>query len=81
MVELAKGVRDFPPEDKILREDIISRLKIVFESYGFSPFESPLIERLETLTAKFAAGNESDVSKEIFRLSDQCNRDLGLRLI
>ena len=78
-VEMAKGVRDFPPEDKIIREELISSLKEVFESYGYSPLETPSIERLDTLTAKFAAGTESDAAKEIFKLTDQGNRELGLR--
>ena len=78
-IEMAKGVRDFPPEDKIIREELVSELKEVFETYGYSPIETPSIERLDTLTAKFAAGNESDAAKEIFKLSDQGNRELGLR--
>jgi histidyl-tRNA synthetase len=78
-VEMAKGVRDFPPEDKIIRDKLVSSLKTVFESYGYSPLETPSIERLDTLTAKFAAGSESDAAKEIFKMSDQGNRELGLR--
>jgi histidyl-tRNA synthetase len=78
-VEMAKGVRDFPPEDKIIRDELINNLRIVFESYGYSPLETPSIERLDTLTAKFAAGTESDAAKEIFKLTDQGNRELGLR--
>jgi histidyl-tRNA synthetase len=78
-IEMAKGTRDFPPEDKIIREELVGKLKEVFESYGYSPLETPSIERLDTLTAKFAAGTESDAAKEIFKLSDQGNRELGLR--
>jgi histidyl-tRNA synthetase len=78
-IEMAKGVRDFPPEDKIIREELVSKLKEVFETYGFSPLETPSIERLDTLTAKFAAGTESDAAKEIFKFNDQGNRDLALR--
>jgi len=78
-IEMAKGTRDFPPEDKIIREELVSSLKEVFESYGYSPLETPSIERLDTLTAKFAAGSESDAAKEIFKLTDQGNRELGLR--
>jgi len=77
--ELAKGVRDFPPEEKILREQIVNNLKRVFERYGYNPLETPLIERAETLAAKFGAGEESDVMREMFRLKDQGNRELGLR--
>ena len=78
-IEMAKGVRDFAPEDKIIREELISKLKEIFETYGYSPLETPSIERLDTLTAKFAAGSESDAAKEIFKLTDQGNRELGLR--
>ncbi|MGV8086721.1 MAG: histidine--tRNA ligase [Candidatus Woesearchaeota archaeon] len=78
-IEMAKGVRDFTSEDKIIREELIGKLRLVFETYGYSPIETPSIERLDTLTAKFAAGSESDAAKEIFKLSDQGNRELGLR--
>jgi len=44
-IEMAKGTRDFPPEDKIIREYLVSNLKEVFESYGYSPLETPSIER------------------------------------
>ncbi len=78
-IEMAKGVRDFPPEDKIIRDDMVNKLVGIFQRYGYSPLETPSIERLDTLTAKFAAGTESDAAKEIFKLTDQGNRDLGLR--
>jgi len=78
-LETAKGVRDFPPEEKILRQNIVDIIRNVFERYGYNPIETPLIERLETLSAKFAAGESSDAIKEIFRLKDQGKRDLGLR--
>ncbi|MBD3202690.1 histidine--tRNA ligase, partial [Candidatus Woesearchaeota archaeon] len=42
-------------------------------------FETPVIERLDNLKAKFAAGEESDAFKEIFTFKDQGERDLGLR--
>ncbi len=73
----AKGTRDFPPEEKILRDEVVGKLKRVFESYGFNPLETPTFEKIEVLTAKFAGGEE--ILKEIFRLSDQGQRELGLR--
>ncbi|MFH1399831.1 MAG: histidine--tRNA ligase [Candidatus Woesearchaeota archaeon] len=78
-LQLAKGVRDFPPEDKIIRDEIVQTIKQCFELYGFNPIETPIIERYETLAAKFAAGEESDALKEIFKLTDQGGRELGLR--
>jgi histidyl-tRNA synthetase len=73
----AKGVRNFLPEEKIPREGIVEALKRVFELYGFSPLETPAIERLDLLSAKFAGGEE--ILKEIFKFRDQGDRDLGLR--
>ncbi|MBU0666639.1 MAG: histidine--tRNA ligase [Nanoarchaeota archaeon] len=78
-LETSKGMRDFPPEDKILRNQVVEKLTSVFEKYGYSPIETPVIERYEVLSAKAGAGDEADASKETFRLSDQGNRELGLR--
>ncbi len=78
-LERAKGTEDFPPEEKILRDEIINKLKKVFELYGYSPFETPIIERYDILSAKGAAGQESDALRETFKLTDQGNRQLGLR--
>ncbi len=78
-LELAKGVRDFPPEEKIVRNEVVDKLKVIFERYGFSPFETPVIERLDVLSSKGGAGEESDATKETFKLTDQGGRKLGLR--
>ena len=73
MIELAKGTRDFSPEEKIVRDKIMKILREVCELYGFNPIETPIIERYETLAAKFAAGEESDALKEIFITKDNGN--------
>lgn len=78
-IQTAKGVRDIPPEEKILKNRVISTLSEVFELYGFAPLETPVLERYETLAAKFAAGEASDALKETFKLKDQGDRDLALR--
>lgn len=78
-LDTAKGARDFPPEQKIARDKIVEKLKKIFELYGFNPLETPVFERLDVLTAKYAAGTESDAAKEIFKLEDQGKRKLGLR--
>jgi histidyl-tRNA synthetase len=76
-MELAKGVRDFPPEIQLIRESLFSKIRKSFERHGFSPFASPVLERLDTLTFKFQG--DEDVAKEIFRVQDQGGRELGLR--
>ncbi|MBI2145937.1 histidine--tRNA ligase [Candidatus Woesearchaeota archaeon] len=78
-LQTAKGVRDIPPEEKALKNQVVNTLTSVFELYGFQPLETPILERYETLAAKFAAGEESDALRETLKLKDQGNRDLGLR--
>lgn len=78
-LDTAKGMRDIMPEEAQLREEVISQLKSVFRSYGFVPLETPLIERYDVLSAKFGAGQESDAMSETYTLTDNGNRELGLR--
>ncbi len=73
----AKGTRDFPPEDKIIRQEVMNKLITFFERYGYSPLETPILERLDVLSAKYAGGAE--ILKETFSLKDQGDRDLCLR--
>ncbi|MGM5488141.1 MAG: histidine--tRNA ligase [Nanobdellota archaeon] len=77
--QLAKGVKDYPPAEMIVRQEITEKLKTVFERYGYNPMQTPILERYETLAVKFGAGDQSDAMKEIFRLHDQGDRELGLR--
>jgi histidyl-tRNA synthetase len=61
----------------ILRNNLFSTLRRIFERYGFSPVETPVLERFDILAAKYAGGSE--ILKETFRLNDQGGRDLCLR--
>ncbi|MBN1275467.1 histidine--tRNA ligase [Candidatus Woesearchaeota archaeon] len=78
-LQLARGTRDFPPEDKIARQELTKTLTNIFERYGFAPLETPVIERMDVLAAKYAGGETADVMKEVFRFQDQGGRELGLR--
>ena len=73
----ARGTRDFGPEEKIARQKIIDHLRKVFELYGFNPIETPSIERMDVLSAKYAGGSE--ILKETFAITDQGDRKLALR--
>ncbi len=79
LLENAKGTRDIPPEDQILRQEVIEIVQTIFEKYGFVPINTPIIERYDVLSVKFAAGEESDAMQETYKLKDNGNRDLGLR--
>ncbi len=72
-----RGMKDLGPEESIFRNQLISIFKQVFENYGFSPLETPIIERFDVLSAKYAGGEE--ILKETFKLKDQGKRELGLR--
>ncbi len=73
----AKGTRDIAPERAIARQKVIDTLRAVFELYGFSPLETPVIERYDILASKYAGGAE--ILKETFQLTDQGDRKLALR--
>ncbi|HIG93684.1 TPA: histidine--tRNA ligase, partial [Candidatus Woesearchaeota archaeon] len=66
-LQTAKGVRDISPQEKIAQNKVKNILQEVFELYGFLPLETPILERYETLAAKFAAGEASDALKETFK--------------
>ena len=76
-LERARGTRDFLPEEKILREHVITLLKQTFERYGFSPMETPILERYDVLSSKYTGGDA--ILNETFTLNDQGKRNLGLR--
>lgn len=76
-VETPKGMRDFLPEEQIIRQDIIDKIRKIFEKYGYSPLDTPALEYLSTLTSKGSGG--ASIGKEIFKLQDRAGRELGLR--
>lgn len=72
-----KGTYDYLPNEQIIREKIIDTLRKAFQIYGFNPIETPILCMQEILASKYAGGAE--ILKEIYTLSDQGNRELGLR--
>lgn len=70
-----KGFRDFLPEEAITRDFLITKIKIVFEQFGFDPIETPALESAETLLGKY--GKEAD--KLIYLFNDRGGRKIGLK--
>ncbi|MDJ0961680.1 MAG: histidine--tRNA ligase [Acidimicrobiia bacterium] len=70
-----KGFRDLLPEPMIAREHLVNVAKRVYESYGFSPIDTPALEYTEILLGK--GGAESD--KQLYRFEDNGGRDVALR--
>jgi histidyl-tRNA synthetase len=61
---LAKGTRDFSPQEMVKRNYIFDTIKKVFRKYGYSEIQTPSMENLSTLTGKY--GDEGD--KLIFKI-------------
>jgi histidyl-tRNA synthetase len=70
-----KGFRDYVPATMTVRERLMDTARAVFQSYGFSPIETPALEYSEILLGK--GGEEAD--KQLFRFIDQGGRDVALR--
>ncbi|WP_079913887.1 histidine--tRNA ligase [Paenibacillus sp. 32352] len=72
-----KGTYDFFGKEQALRKQVQSVLQEVFELYDFEGMESTILNELDLLTSKYAGGDE--ILKEMYRLTDQGSRSLGLR--
>src|SRR3989344_1172137 len=70
-----KGFRDFLPKEARKRQYVLDTLKKVFESYGFEPLETPVLEYEEVLLGKY--GDEGD--KLMYRFTDNGDRKVAMR--
>ncbi len=70
-----KGFRDFLPEDMAIRNKVISTLKKVFESYGFSELQTPTLEYAQILLGKY--GEEAE--KLMYLFKDNGEREVGMK--
>ncbi len=75
--EVLKGTQDSEPKDQIRINAILDIIRANFESYGFRPLDTPIVEYFETLTLKY--DKNAEIVEEIFKLSDRGKRKLGLR--
>ncbi len=72
-----KGSYDYLPEQQKIRNYINDTLKDVFERYGYQPLETPILCYYDLLAGKYDENN--DILNEIYKLTDQGKRKLGLR--
>lgn len=85
----ARGMRDFLPEDKALREYVKATIRQVYETSGFTEIETPAVENIENLLGSDGGENLKLIYKILKRgeklkldqdnLSEQDLSDLGLR--
>jgi histidyl-tRNA synthetase len=73
--KILKGFRDFLPAAEIERKRVQAVLEKTFESFGFVPIDTPVLEYTEVLLGK--GGGETD--KQMYRFRDNGDRDVALR--
>ncbi len=70
-----KGFRDILPRTEQQRQATLAKLAHAFESFGFVPIDTPILEYTEILLGK--GGGETD--KQIYRFEDNGGRDVAMR--
>ncbi len=73
--KVLKGFRDFLPEKEIQRKKTIRLLEKTFESFGFNPINTPVLEYRDVLLGK--GGGETD--KQLYSFKDNGKRDVAMR--
>ena len=73
--QVLKGFRDSLPSQEIPKKALMTRLEGVFESFGFVPIDTPILEYTEVLLGK--GGGETD--KQVYRFTDHGERDVSMR--
>ena len=72
---LPKGFRDSLPAGERNRQRLYRVLRACFESFGFVPIDTPVLEYAEILLGK--SGGETE--KQLYRFTDNGGRDVALR--
>lgn len=70
-----KGFRDFLPTTMRVRQEVVKRLTVVFERYGFEELQTPALEYQEVLLGKY--GQEAE--KLMYLFEDPGKRKVGLK--
>jgi histidyl-tRNA synthetase len=73
--KILKGFRDFPPAAETGRKRVQAVLEKTFESFGFVPIDTPVLEYTQVLLGK--GGGETD--KQLYRFRDNGGRDVAMR--
>lgn len=74
-LQTLKGFRDFLPKEKRKRDFVVSKVREVFERFGFEPLETPTLEYASLLLGKY--GDEAD--KLVYTFEDSGGRKVGLK--
>ncbi len=53
-----KGMRDWLPQETLLRQKLIRLIESHYQLYGFQPIDTPVMENIEVLQGKGGGENE-----------------------
>jgi len=70
-----KGFRDFLPREMLQRQELMAVARRVYQSFGYSPIETPALEYLEILAGK---GSE-ETDRQMYHFQDNGGRHVGMR--
>jgi histidyl-tRNA synthetase len=76
LIQPVKGTVDYYPEAMALRSWLYGKIREVSESFGYSEYEAPFLERLELYAAK---SGEELVEKQSYVFSDRSGERITLR--
>ena len=71
---ILSGFMELLPREQLLFNEMLDKIKNTYESFGFVPIDTPVIERAEVLLAK----SGGDTAKQVYRFNKGDN-DLALR--
>ena len=73
--QVLKGFRDYGPEEMIVRQQMLDKVRVVFESFGYAPLHTPALEYAAILLGKY--GDEGE--KLLYKFQDHGGRTVALR--
>ena len=76
-IKNVKGSYDYESKEQIIRNYISDTLREVFEKYGYKPLSTSILCYYDLLALKYDEDN--DLLNEIYKVTDQANRNLALR--
>ncbi|HXL72181.1 MAG TPA: ATP phosphoribosyltransferase regulatory subunit, partial [bacterium] len=86
-----KGMRDWLPQETLLRQKLIRLIESHYQLYGFQPIDTPVMENIEVLQGKGGGENEKlmfkvmkrgeDLDREIDSLSTEEKIEIWLKFL
>ena len=76
-----KGMRDWLPQETILRQKLIRLIESHYQLYGFQPIDTPVMENIEVLQGKGGGENEKLMFRVMKRGEELLNSGISSLLV